>query len=124
MFCTRSVIAEIFSTFIFTSRLFLRLPEPTSCDSFSVLPCRFGRTNPRKSRVLAVLLNAPDSRSRIHLKTIPWEVAMPHYEFYCHACKKTFSKILTLVDYEEGEVLCPQCGSKNVEQRWSAFSAI
>jgi putative FmdB family regulatory protein len=49
---------------------------------------------------------------------------MPHYEFFCHACKKTFSKILALVDYEEGEVLCPQCGSKNVEQRWSAFSAI
>ncbi len=49
---------------------------------------------------------------------------MPHYEFFCHACNKTFSKILALVDYEEGEVLCPQCGSKNVEQRWSAFSAI
>ena len=47
---------------------------------------------------------------------------MPHFEFFCHDCKKLFSKILSLVDYEEGEVLCPNCGSKNVEQRWSPFS--
>jgi putative FmdB family regulatory protein len=49
---------------------------------------------------------------------------MPHYEFFCNACKKTFAKILALVDYEEGEVRCPHCGSKKVEQRWSAFSVI
>jgi len=49
---------------------------------------------------------------------------MPQYEFFCHACKKFFDRILSLVDYEEGDVLCPHCGSKNVEQRWSAFSAI
>ena len=49
---------------------------------------------------------------------------MPHYEFFCHACHKTFSKILNLVDYEEGEVSCPHCGSNDIEQRWSAFTAI
>ena len=49
---------------------------------------------------------------------------MPHYEFFCHACKKSFSKVLSLVDYEEGEVLCPHCGSKEVEQCGSAFSVI
>jgi putative FmdB family regulatory protein len=49
---------------------------------------------------------------------------MPHYEFFCHNCKTFFAKILSLVDCEEGGVLCPHCGSKNVEQRWSAFSAI
>ena len=27
-------------------------------------------------------------------------------------------------DCEEGEVVCPHCGSKDVEQRWSAFSVI
>ena len=47
---------------------------------------------------------------------------MPHYEFFCHACKKSFSKVLSLVDYEEGDVLCPHSGSKEVEQCWSAFS--
>src|SRR5215472_10635043 len=55
---------------------------------------------------------------------LSWEVAMPHYEFLCHACQKTFSKILALVDYEEGGIVCPHCGSHNVEQRGSAFSAI
>ncbi len=49
---------------------------------------------------------------------------MPHYEFFCHTCKKTFPKILTLVDYEEGGVVCPNCDRHEVEQRWSAFSAI
>ncbi len=52
------------------------------------------------------------------------KVGMPHYEFFCHACRKTFSKILALVDYEEGEMRCPHCGSTHVEQRWSTFTAI
>ena len=52
------------------------------------------------------------------------EVPMPQYEFYCNACKKTFTKILTLVDYEAGGGVCPHCGSKKVEQCWSAFSVI
>jgi hypothetical protein len=33
-------------------------------------------------------------------------------------------RILSLVDCEEGEFLCPQCGSKEVERCWSAFNAI
>jgi putative FmdB family regulatory protein len=49
---------------------------------------------------------------------------MPDYEFFCHACKKAFSRILALVDYEEGGVTCPRCVSHDVEQRWSAFSVI
>jgi putative FmdB family regulatory protein len=49
---------------------------------------------------------------------------MPHYEFFCRDCKKFFDKILSLVDYEEGEVQCPHCDSTNIEQRWSAFTAI
>jgi hypothetical protein len=27
---------------------------------------------------------------------------MPHYEFFCHDCKKLFSKILSLVPFQEG----------------------
>ena len=37
---------------------------------------------------------------------------MPHYEFFCPDCNKFFDKILSLVDYEEGEVQCPHCSSK------------
>ena len=40
---------------------------------------------------------------------------MPHYEFYCRPCKKSFSQILRLVDYEEGDVVWPHCGSREVE---------
>jgi DNA-directed RNA polymerase subunit RPC12/RpoP len=36
---------------------------------------------------------------------------MPQCEFFCHACKKFFDKILSPVDYEEGNILCPHCGS-------------
>lgn len=49
---------------------------------------------------------------------------MPQYEFFCHACKKVFSKLMSLAEYEEGEVICPRCGSTEVEQSWSAFYVI
>jgi putative FmdB family regulatory protein len=49
---------------------------------------------------------------------------VPHYEFFCHACKKTFSSILTIAEHDKEKITCPHCGSKKVEQRWSAFSAI
>jgi len=49
---------------------------------------------------------------------------MPDYEYFCHACKKTFSKVLTLAEYEKGKITCPHRGSKRVEQGWSAFYAI
>jgi putative FmdB family regulatory protein len=43
---------------------------------------------------------------------------MPHYEFFCHTCSKPFSKTLTPTEYKEGKVVCPRCGSEEVEQRW------
>jgi putative FmdB family regulatory protein len=46
---------------------------------------------------------------------------MPHYEFFCYACQKTF---LAPLEYEEGNVVCPHCGSQRVEQRWPIFSVI
>ena len=49
---------------------------------------------------------------------------MARYEFFCRNCKRLFSTVLSLVDYTEGEILCPRCGSKEVEQCWSAFNAI
>jgi len=49
---------------------------------------------------------------------------MPHYEFFCRTCKKIFSRILALVDCEEGEVTCPHCGSHDVDQLWSDFSVL
>ena len=49
---------------------------------------------------------------------------MPQYEFFCHGCNKLFSKTLALAEYEAGEIVCPHCGSQEVEQSWSAFYAI
>jgi len=49
---------------------------------------------------------------------------MPDYEFFCQDCKKLFSKTLSLLDYEKEKIACPKCGSKHVEQRWSAPTVI
>ncbi len=49
---------------------------------------------------------------------------MPQYSFLCRACKKEFSKILTIAEYEKGKIACPHCKSKDVEQRWAAFYAV
>jgi putative FmdB family regulatory protein len=47
---------------------------------------------------------------------------MPRYDFLCQSCKRFFSKTLTLFDYEQNEITCPNCGSDDVEQgRWVAF---
>ena len=39
-------------------------------------------------------------------------------------CQKTFTKILTIAEHENEKITCPECGSKNVEQRWAAFYAV
>ena len=49
---------------------------------------------------------------------------MPNYEFICNACKKTFSKILTITQHDAEKTACPHCGSQEVEQCWSTFSAV
>ncbi len=49
---------------------------------------------------------------------------MPQYEYICETCQKTFSKVMTLAEYEKGGVACPHCQSDKVEQRWAAFYAV
>ena len=49
---------------------------------------------------------------------------MPQYNFLCRACKKEFSRILTLSEYEKGGIVYLHCKSKDVEQRWAAFYAV
>ena len=49
---------------------------------------------------------------------------MPQYSFLCRACKKEFSKIMTVSELEKGGIVCPHCKKKNVEQRWDAFFAV
>jgi putative FmdB family regulatory protein len=49
---------------------------------------------------------------------------MPHYDFVCNACKETFSETLTMAEHEVEKTACPHCGSHDVEQSWSTFSAV
>jgi len=49
---------------------------------------------------------------------------MPSYQYLCKECKKTFTIILTLAEYEKGHVSCPKCKSKKVEQQVAAFFAV
>jgi putative FmdB family regulatory protein len=49
---------------------------------------------------------------------------MPNYEFVCNACKKTFAKVLHLAEHDTEKTACPYCGSQEVEQSWSVFSAV
>ncbi|MBZ5535731.1 MAG: zinc ribbon domain-containing protein [Acidobacteriia bacterium] len=41
---------------------------------------------------------------------------MPIYEFECLKCKKIFSLVIPLSEYEKKKPECPKCGSKQVEQ--------
>jgi putative FmdB family regulatory protein len=49
---------------------------------------------------------------------------MPSYDYYCKGCKKAFNVIMTLAEYEKGQVACPKCKSKKVEQKPSTFFAV
>jgi putative FmdB family regulatory protein len=49
---------------------------------------------------------------------------MPHYEYACKECKKTFSLIMTLAEYDKGNVACPKCKSKKVEQKLSTVFTV
>jgi len=74
----------------------------------------------------AKILSSVESANRAGLEFCipPSEVPMPHYEYFCNSCKKTFSKMLSISEHDKEKAACPRCGSKNVEQRWSAFSAV
>ena len=49
---------------------------------------------------------------------------MPVYDYYCEACQKEFETALTLHEHDEEKIKCPLCGSKNVHQLATAFTAV
>jgi putative FmdB family regulatory protein len=52
------------------------------------------------------------------------EAIMPVYDYVCKDCQKPFELILTLGEHDKGDIRCPKCGSKNVEQDAVAFYAV
>ena len=49
---------------------------------------------------------------------------MPVYEYVCNDCHKSFEKVLTISEHEDEPAVCPDCGSKNVEQEAASFFAV
>ena len=45
---------------------------------------------------------------------------MPIYEYTCLDCKKRFSEVKPISEYDPQAVECPKCDGKNVERRWSS----
>jgi putative FmdB family regulatory protein len=48
---------------------------------------------------------------------------MPIYEYRCLNCRKTFSITETIGQHGRSRPKCPACGSRKVEQVYSAFFA-
>jgi putative FmdB family regulatory protein len=49
---------------------------------------------------------------------------MPTYEFVCEQCKKPFSLLMKISDYEKKKFSCPKCKSKRVKQQLTSFQTI
>jgi len=49
---------------------------------------------------------------------------MPVYDYICSDCHKSFETVLTLTEHDKKTVICPTCGSKNVEQEVADFFAV
>jgi putative FmdB family regulatory protein len=49
---------------------------------------------------------------------------MPVYDYVCNDCHKTFEKVLTLSEHDKEKMVCPHCGSKNIEQEMAEFFAV
>ena len=49
---------------------------------------------------------------------------MPTYEFICEKCKKSFTLMMKIAEYEKKKFRCPKCKSKKVKQQVSSFQTI
>jgi len=49
---------------------------------------------------------------------------MPTYEFICQKCKKSFSMILSIREYETKKIRCPKCKSTRVKQQITPFQVV
>jgi putative FmdB family regulatory protein len=49
---------------------------------------------------------------------------VPTYTFFCKDCKKSFTTIMTLAEYDKGKFTCPKCKGRKVQQQAAAFYAV
>jgi putative FmdB family regulatory protein len=45
---------------------------------------------------------------------------MAVYEYRCLDCKKRFTEVKPISEYDPDAAKCPKCNSKNVEQCWTS----
>jgi putative FmdB family regulatory protein len=46
---------------------------------------------------------------------------MPTYEYLCGKCNEEFVRIMSISEYESGQVTCPKCQSEDVKQQMTSF---
>jgi putative FmdB family regulatory protein len=46
---------------------------------------------------------------------------MPTYVYLCGQCGEEFSRIMSIREYEAGQVTCPKCNSGDVKQQITHF---
>jgi putative FmdB family regulatory protein len=49
---------------------------------------------------------------------------MPTYDFRCEKCKKKFSLMMTVPEYEKTKFRCPKCKSTRVKQLITSFQTV
>jgi len=49
---------------------------------------------------------------------------MPSYEFICEKCKKAFTLIISISEYEKKKFRCPKCKSTRVKQQITPFQVV
>jgi len=49
---------------------------------------------------------------------------MSQYVFHCQDCDKEFTQTLHMSDVDKGDVTCPHCGGKRVQQLVAGFTAV
>jgi putative FmdB family regulatory protein len=45
------------------------------------------------------------------------------YDYQCRKCQEVFSVQMSLAEHDKGEVTCPRCRSRDVEQQMTGFFA-
>lgn len=45
------------------------------------------------------------------------------YEYQCRKCQEVFSVQMSLAEHDRGDLICPRCQSRDVDQRMTEFFA-
>jgi putative FmdB family regulatory protein len=49
---------------------------------------------------------------------------MPTYEFFCQQCRKPFTQMMSIADFEKKKGKCPRCGSKKLTVQITSFQTV